>query len=73
MKVNKKALGAKLVHIKMKMLSEHGKMMYEHLDAPYLRTRAKEEILSGGDLQMAVMLILMAELKDENGPKNSSK
>ena len=68
--ISKKTLAAKLIGIKMKILSEHGVMMYAHLDTAYLRERAREEILTHGDLDLAVMLIVMASVKSEpkNGP-----
>lgn len=68
--IPKKLLQSKLVRLKLKCLSEHGEMLYAHCDASYMRERAKEEIMRGGDLNLACALILLAEVKD--GSKNSA-
>lgn len=39
--------------------------MYSHMDATYMRERAREEILSKGDLSLAIALCMLAEIKEE--------
>lgn len=69
----KKILSSKLLHLKMKCLSEHGTMMYNHMTTDYMVARAKEEILAGGDYNMACALILLASVKNEQEIQRGSK
>lgn len=63
--INQKMLNKKLASIKARALTEHGRMIYNHLDAEYMIKRAKEEILNNGDLNLACTLIVMSEVKNE--------
>jgi hypothetical protein len=64
--VPRKLLSSKMLHLKMKCVSEHGTMMYNHMNSDFMRARAKEEILMNGDVLLACSLMLLAEIKDES-------
>jgi hypothetical protein len=72
-KLPRKILASKLLKLKMACMTDHANLMYPHMDAAYMRQRAKEEIISNGDLAMAQRLLIMADVKDEHESKNSKK
>lgn len=72
-KVPRKILASKLLKLKMSFMTEHANLMYAHVEPSYMRMRAKEEILKGGDLSLAQNLLLMADVKEEHGSQNSKK
>jgi hypothetical protein len=71
--IPKKAIAQRLALVKKSLLNEHSQMMYNHLESDYMRMRAKEEILASGNLDLAVAMILLADIKDANESQNSKK
>lgn len=66
-KINRKKLAAKLKWLKERALSEHSEMVFAHVDVAYMVTRAKEEIMTNGDTDLALTLLLLAKVKSD-GP-----
>lgn len=69
--IPKKLIASRLLKLKIALLSEHAQMLYDHVDAHYMRTRAKEEIMTGGNLDTVIMLLALADIKNES--QNSKK
>lgn len=69
--IPRKMISTRLLKLKAMLLSEHSTMMFNHVDAGYMRQRAKEEVLSNGNLELAAALILLADIKDTCESKTS--